>query len=528
MTNASIAVIGAGFSGTLLALQLQRRAMPGTQVLLIGRDQPFGPGLAYSTGNANHLLNVPAGRMSAFDDQPDGFLDWLQRQPAQILQGIDPRADAFVPRRLYGAYLRHLLNMALHQRSGTCIELLHANVTELEHGPHGLTLRCEAGESVGAAFAVLATGNPPPDPFPGAKHAPWWRPDPWAADAFAALDPQAPLLLIGSGLTMVDTVITLLDQGHTGPIHALSRRGLLPRRHAAVAPSAPPAVTDYPANIRALTAMLRRQAETAETWHDAIDGLRPWTQELWQRLSLTERRRLLRHLRPWWEVHRHRMAAQPAERIEAALQSRQLRIHAGHISSFDTTGRMVDVRFRPRGSESIATLQVARVVNCTGPGTDITRSQDPLMRGLLRMGMVRPDALRLGLDSTSTGALRDVTGAVSPRLFAVGPLTKATHWEITAVPDIRRQCATLAVHLAQRLLAPARSGYAERSARMHATPSFNAGTASAHAVTAIGQRVRNTQPDGGSDGLGGSPDSRIRDRRRAGSKLGTADSNARV
>lgn len=456
MAYPTIAVIGAGFSGTLLSLHLLRQAPPGTRIRLIERSNEFGPGRAYSTDNPNHLLNVPAGRMSAFHDRNLDFLDWLRRRPAHELVGVVPHAGSFVPRRLYGAYIRHLLNDALCGPQADQLELVRASVEAMTHEPHALRLHADWGPAIVADVAVLALGNFTPEPIPVADSVFYvpklYSPDPWSADSLADLDPTAPVLLIGTGLTMVDAVISLLDQGHVGPIHAVSRRGLLPRSHTPQSSAPVPEPLAYPAGLCALTRFLRQEAERSiacgGSWHSVVDGLRPFTQDVWQAMPIEERGRFLRHLRTWWDVHRHRIAAPVAERIAAARASGQLRIHAGRMRGYRIAdGRMI-VRYRPRSYEYDHVLSVARVVNCSGPGTDYDRIVDPLVRSLLRDGMVRPDALRLGLDVTDTCALRSRSGAVSQRLFAAGPVTKGTFWEITAVPDIRRQCEVLARNLA--------------------------------------------------------------------------------
>ena len=342
MATPSIAVIGAGFSGTLLSLHLLRHCPPGTHIRLIERNRRFGPGQAYSTEHPNHLLNVPAGRMSAFPDRPLHFLDWLQTQPPHELGGVASDAGSFVPRRLFGAYIRDQLHAALRQRSPVQLELLHGRVVSIAQEPRSLRLRFEGGDDVVTDIAVLALGNFVPEPIPVADcmfyDAKLYCPDPWSPTAFAGLDPNAAALLIGAGLTMVDAVITLLDQGHVGPINALSRRGLLPRSHSAVAvPQREPLA--YPGGLRALTRFLRRQAEIAManggTWQSVIDELRPVTQAIWSTMSAEDRQRFLRHLRTWWDVHRHRIAAPVAARIEAARASGQLGIHAGRIRGYE-------------------------------------------------------------------------------------------------------------------------------------------------------------------------------------------------
>ena len=458
----TLAIIGAGFSGTLLSLHLLRRCPPGTRVRLIERNGQFGRGQAYATGNTSHLLNVPAGRMSAFRDRPHDFLDWLRRQPPRQGRGT-AEAGHFIPRREFGAYVRHLLNGELKRPDlGESLELIGGDVLGIDRDGHRLALRLDRERTVDADFAVLAVGNVPPEPpkvaDPSFYDGPLYRPDPWAADAISDLDPEAPVLLIGTGLTMVDVAVSLLDQGHRGPIHALSRRGLLPLRHLAGGEQPPSDPCALPSSVGGLTRLLRHQAARAMRaggdWRPVIDRLRPFTTDVWQAMPMDDRARFLRHLRPWWDVHRHRMPPPTARRINDACERAQLTVRAGRIQAYLADGAGVRVVYRPRLGDAPATIRAARVVNCSGPGADYDRIAHPLVRSMLRDGMVRPDRLRLGLDVTGNCALLDGEGAVSRRLFAVGPVTKGTFWEVTAVPDIRRQCEFLAGHLAE-LVAPA-------------------------------------------------------------------------
>ncbi len=458
MVQQTIAVIGAGFSGTLLALHLLRRCPPATSVVLIERNSSFGRGQAYSTGNASHLLNVPAGRMSAFRDKPDDFIAWVQNRARESIGTPMPTAGSFVSRGLFGDYVRDLLDMERQMPGrGERLLLLQGDVVGLRKHPDSLSLLLADGRELRAGLAVLAVGNFPPERPPGldagTAEAAWYRPDPWATDVFTDLDPEAPVLLIGTGLTTVDGVVSLLDLGHRGPIQALSRRGLLPRAHVQRADPLPPLqVPPLPTGLSALTRLLRdearRRAVLGGSWHAVVDGLRPFTQELWQAMPPGEKARFLRHLRPWWDVHRHRMASPVAERIAEAQRSGQFRINVGRIRRISDAGDGAEIVFRRRADGAEQTIRAARVVNCAGPGCDYDRIQDPLVRDLLQAGHARPDAFRLGLDITAACAIRDATGAISRRIFAVGPMTKAVFWEMTAVPDIRRQCEALAEHLA--------------------------------------------------------------------------------
>ncbi|MBS7811008.1 FAD/NAD(P)-binding protein [Roseococcus pinisoli] len=458
MNQQTVAVIGAGFSGVLLALQLLRRCPATTSVTLIERNGGFGRGQAYSTENPNHLLNVPAGRMSAFRDRPDDFIDWLRQRAAAdpALSGVSP--GSFVPRALFGQYMRHLLEVerSIPERGGR-LTLLRGEVVALRKQPDSLSLDLADGRVLRAGLAALAVGNFPPGRPPGSDpdiaDRPWYRPDPWAPEAFTGLDPEAPVLLIGTALSMIDGVVSLLDLGHRGPIHAVSRRGLVPRPHPAQAdplPASPipPLPTDMSELLRLVRQEARRRLADGGSWHAVVDALRPSTQDLWQAMTLEEKSRFLRHLRPWWDVHRHRMANPVARRVEEARASGQLRIHAGHLRTIADAPGGAAVTFCRRQDGVEETLTAARLVNCAGPAGDYDHLDDPLVRDLLASGHARLDALRLGLDVTSACALRDANGAVSRRVFAIGPVTRAAFWEMTAVPDIRRQCEVLADHLA--------------------------------------------------------------------------------
>jgi uncharacterized NAD(P)/FAD-binding protein YdhS len=450
-----IAVIGGGFSGTLCALHLLRRCR-SAHVVLIERNRQFGLGLAYSTGNPGHLLNVPAARMSAFHDRPLDFLDWLNHRATHDEPRATYDAESFVPRRVFGTYIRHLINAEFKTGEAERFELLHGEVCSIDD-KNGLVLNFDRDRRVAVHMAIVAVGNFAPEPprvvDPWLYETDFYRGDPWADDTLADLDPNAAVFLIGTGLTTVDTVMALLDRGHRGPIHALSRRGLLPRHHEPQSECAEFTSAALPSSVAGLVRFVRREIRAAEAkgipWQAVIDALRPLTQGLWDTLPEAERARFLRHLRPWWDVHRHRMAPSIAQRIDEARRRKQLIIGKGRIAAFHRAASGVEVEYRVAGQCETETLRIDRIINCSGPSCDFDRVANPLIQNLLREGRARPDSLRLGLDVTPQGALRGADGAISQQLYAVGPITKGLFWEMTSVPDIRRQCELLATHLAQ-------------------------------------------------------------------------------
>jgi len=448
-----IAIIGAGFSGSLLALHLLRRCRPEDRIYLVERNQNFGRGLAYATGNPNHLLNVRAGNMSAFPDEPDHFVRWLQNLPAdQRAEISEPTtstlgASTFVPRRVYGSYIQELLGDKIWREGQSHnLFLLTDEAVALHRDGMGLSLELAVGRRYPVDHAVLAVGN-----FPPTASTPGYFGDPWNPASLEGLAPDASVLILGTGLTFIDTILSLLDRGHTGKIHALSRRGLLPRVHAAVpAPwkyETPPAGRNLLKLLREVRAVARTAEANGTGWRAAIDGLRPHTQRLWQEMSLGERARFLRHLRPWWDVHRHRAAPQVMARVETAIAAGQVEIIKGRIGETTRLDEASVVNINLRGDSGTRELVVDRVIDCSGPRSDATRLDQKLIQHLLASGQVRPDPLRLGIDVDPRGDVIDAEGHVTPDLHAIGPITKGTFWEIIAVPDLRIACANLADRL---------------------------------------------------------------------------------
>ncbi|MDR6787444.1 putative NAD(P)/FAD-binding protein YdhS [Sphingomonas sp. BE138] len=433
-----VAIVGGGFSGALLAINLLRHDGPRA-TLVERRPAQLGRGVAYSAAHEDHLLNVRAGNMSALPDDPDHFVRWLTHN------ALGDRTT-FVPRRVYGRYLREMLEAAAaaHPHRLTLVEDAVGAIA-----PDG-TLTLGNGGTLAADAVVLALGNLPPHTPPGldpdALPAHVYRGDPWAGDIAAGLTDDDTVLLVGSGLTAVDAALLLDSSGFRGRTLAVSRRGLAPRRHADA--PARPGLSERPAAT--LSALLRhvRTRSDAIGWRAAVDELRPVTQMMWGAADAATRARFLRHLRPWWDVHRHRLAPAVADRIDALVAGGRLEVAAGKLVAAHPDGDHAIVDWRARGTSGVRRTRVARIVNCTGPQGDLLRTDEPLLRDLLGKGMIRPDALRIGLEVDAQSRVVDAAGRAAGHLYAIGPMTRGGLWEVVAVPDIRQQNWTLARRLA--------------------------------------------------------------------------------
>lgn len=430
-----VAIVGGGFSGVLLAINLLRHDTVRVTLVERQRDR-LGRGLAYSAPHLDHVLNVRAANMSALPDAPAHFVDWLQAEGAG-------QEASFATRRGYGAYLCTLLDAA-RAYAGERFTVLEDEAVDLTTGEHGAALTLRSGARVDADIAVLAPGNLPPHDLPafaGLAH-PAYVNDPWSTDIAAGLAPQACVLLLGNGLTAVDCALSFENAGFAGKIIAVSRRGLAPHAHApaqefarrSARPTGP---------VSALVHDVRARAR-AIGWRNAVDELRPFTQDMWRAATPAERRRFLCHLRPYWDVHRHRIAPEVAARLDRLRANGRLTGRAAKVISAAPAGEGLIVTLRPRGADTDEVLRVARVINCTGPLGDLRRAADPLLKNLFARGDIRPDPLAIGIDVDRQCRAIASDGNAQDRLYVVGPMTRGAHWEIVAVPDIRQQVWSLA------------------------------------------------------------------------------------
>ncbi|MEJ7933020.1 FAD/NAD(P)-binding protein [Sphingobium sp. AN558] len=430
-----VVIVGGGFSGTLLAINLLTHG--ARRVTLIERSADrLAKGLAFGGAQPDHILNVRAGNMSAFPDRPTHFVDWLAQRKA----GGD---TSFATRETYGHYLQSLLAVARLEADDR-LGIVQDQAVDVEFRARDCVLTLASGRRVEGDMVVLAPGNLPPHDLPPFRDLspPRYIREPWAQDIAAGLATGDSVLLLGSGLTAVDCAQTLEASGFGGRIIALSRRGLMPRSHEAAAPFTP--CTDRPGGSCAALVRSLRQRADAIGWRNAVDEIRPFTQDIWRGASPAMRERFLRHLRPYWDVHRHRIAPAVAERIARMTASGKLETLAGKVRKAVPAGDGVMVSWRPRGAAVEQQLRVARVINCTGPLSDLSRTIDPLLGRLAKHGLIRPDAHAIGIDVDGQNRAIARDGTAQDRLLVVGPMTRGAHWEIVAVPDIRRQTWSIA------------------------------------------------------------------------------------
>lgn len=452
-----LVIVGGGASGALLAMHLCNADVSGKwTITLADQRNEFGAGLAYGKHNQpHHLLNVRAKQLSCFADKPDDFCNYL----TEIGSPAGP--DDFVARSLFGSYLQQRLR-EIALRSNNKLTFVPEEIVAAKKQEQGFTCQTASGSSIDCTHIVLACGNLLPA-TPAAASAsilqhPAFEANPWNYSTFDGLDKDADVLLIGSGLTMADLVVELINRGHRGTIRSLSPHGFLPAQHQSVQPAWPGfgdqliAASDLASQIQIFRQQLKAANQQGIGWTAVTDSLRPWLQQLWLHADDTWRTDFMQHVRHIWGVARHRLPPVTAAVLQRAIAQGQLFVEAGRIKEITVADNGLQVTWMPRGGNALKAMCAQKVINCTGPSSRWAETGPQLIQTLFAEKQLAYDRSALGVDALPTGQLRDASGQAHSNLFAVGPMMRGVLWEITAIPEIRTQVAALA----ERLLAIAK------------------------------------------------------------------------
>lgn len=444
-----IAICGGGASAALLLLALRHHATRQVRVTILEPRSQLGSGLAYSTRSVDHLLNTRAGNMSVVDD-PDDFVQWLRaRKPRRL---INWTREDFAPRSHFAAYLQARLAEVHATAPHVDIEWSRTTADSVSATGNRWEIVPAQGRAFTADAVILATGNEAPRLL-AEQLPPHARElvieDPWDSAAKDGIPESAPVLLVGSGLTAADVLMELLARQHRGSIIAVSPRGLLPQPHGPSAEAPESSVVAAPASLRDLISHVRELCgndPSGATWRRVFGDLRPVAPAIWREWSLVERKRFLRHARPFWEIHRHRLPPRIHARITSALGSGRLDIVKGRIERIeplDSDHLRVSIKYA-RGTQQI---DVARIVNCTGPETNPARSRNSLLQALIGDGIARVDPTGMGLAVDADCRVVGIHGSARQGLYAIGAPTRGAKWEVTSILELRMQAKTLIRHL---------------------------------------------------------------------------------
>ncbi|MCB1204158.1 MAG: FAD/NAD(P)-binding protein [Verrucomicrobiae bacterium] len=446
MTSSRIVIIGGGFSGILTAVNLVRLATSsapgsGPMVTVVNARRPSGRGIAYGTRRIEHLLNVAARNMSAFPDLPDHFAGWLRTRSEYENLPENELREKFIPRIVYGDYLRSLIHHHLDR-----VEFVEGEAMAMEADG---TVILSDGRRLEADRVVLACGNETPAPLPGAETLadhPAWVGNPWSDWETRLPDYGGTIVLLGTGLTTVDAIVSLRALGWQGCVHAVSRHGWLPHAHfrGIDYPDFPPKDVDLAElGLKRLLALMEQHCarlhELGANPAIIVDKMRPHTQRIWANFTKEEKLAFARDHAARWNVLRHRIAPEIHAQVATAELTGLLRVHTATISGVSPEGNQVNVEL-----ENGTCLRGDLVINATGPQTRFTALRNPLLQDLLARGLIAPDELDMGLRIDPDHVLVDAAGERSKVLLAMGPLLRGTYWETIAVPELRGQARRVA------------------------------------------------------------------------------------
>ncbi|WP_242928699.1 FAD/NAD(P)-binding protein [Pontibacter vulgaris] len=463
MLTKTIAIIGGGLSGTLTALNLLKTATQQTTIYLVEAEPAkMHRGAAYSSALPFQPLNVPASAMSLDPDSPDDFYNWLQENqfayPDHLK--VPVQKTDFIPRFIFGDYVKERLQQAITEANENVklIPIYAAALSVKRLLPIGdFIVNIATGESIRADKVVLALGNFAPSdvPIPNKVFfkSQFYTSMPWSKSALQGIKPDDALLLIGSSLTMIDLVGSLQKLGHKGKIYVVSRHGMLPQPFDVSTQLYPLKLLPLSPRLTALEIFkfVRSEIRNAEakgyTWRSVLDALRPHLPDIWQNFNLEEKKRFLRHIKSYWEPHRHRMPASSAALIQQLQQQGKLEIIAARIADLQEFEHQARATIIRKGTTATEHIAVNKVINCTGPQADYNAIPNPLVKQLLAAGMLVPDKLKLGILTTINGTLTDRNNHPVINLYTLGPPRKSMLYESTALREIRQQAKELATEL---------------------------------------------------------------------------------
>lgn len=452
-----IAIVGGGLSGTLTAIKVLQLIQSDVEITLFERfpEQLFR-GIAYSSKLNFQPLNVRAQQMNIWHSRPGDFHQWLKQNWQRYFES-EPLQGDFVRRDAFGDYVDDIFHEVLSQKKHHHNFRIVSEEVKQINKENSLLQIVTSSEKFLADIGVLALGNFLPGDVPIDNQefyrSSLYQANPWETQWMKYVDKKDDVLFLGSGLTAIDQVINLLQQGHAGKINILSRRGFLPRSHTNYSHvELPPLPVYLGITINEVFQLIRERlkiyADSSVDWRNVIDAVRHQVPLIWTYLSTDEKKIFLRHLRPFWEIHRHRIPEESYAIIEDRIKLGQINVIAGRIANVIHENDLSATAFiRPRGEKTEKTLKVNKIINCTGPQSDFRKIDQPLIRDLAEKGWLQADELNLGLSVSQDGQLVGRSGVVVPNIFTIGSLRKGAMWECTALREITLQADHLVAKL---------------------------------------------------------------------------------
>jgi uncharacterized NAD(P)/FAD-binding protein YdhS len=452
-----ILIIGGGLSGTLLALNFIRKSISALEVIILEKNIDFiNRGIAYQTMFDLQPLNVPVSKMSLYSDKPNHFFDWLGSKKEHY-NSILPEFEGgtFVPRRIYGDYIESVFKEEVKNNNNVKIIVKHESALNIVQIDNKLKVET-TNDSYLVDDVVIAIGNFPPSDIPAITkfsltNHPSYKSNPWQTNIFEKIDTNSNVLIIGAGLTMLDMLIKLNNLGHKGKILVISRNGFIPQKHNIVKPYVLQFPEFMPKDLIAVNRWFRNEIKKAKAdgydWRAVIDALRDKTSEIWANFSEFDKELFLKKLRPFWEVHRHRMPQKTSDLVEKLIKEGQLEIKAAEITHIQSNEESLCVSYQDKKSKANLQFDTDLILNCTGPENNLRKINNPLVINLVEKGLIVPDIFNLGIKNGEKGHIINKENNEITNIYTIGSLRKGRLWESTALKELREQAEEIATDI---------------------------------------------------------------------------------
>ena len=459
-----VGIIGGGFSGTMTAVQLILSSDNPLHIVLIDRKSALCKGIAYSPYSRVQLLNVVTAKMSAFPDLPNHFLEWIMMKPRFAAKDEMVIANSFMPRYLYGEYIEEIWanTLKIAEQKNMSVTTVDAYVNSLVINGNEIALQLDNNEKLLVDYCVFATGNMLPgnvkiknSAFFQSKN---YYQNPWKKECVTNLKNDLPILIVGNGLTMVDTVLGLLENHFENVIFSLSPNGfnILPHRHNGLKYGK--LVEELPADksLYSIFALIHKHIKSVREFgvsaEPVIDSIRPYTQSIWRGFSEAEKKKFLSKLRHVWGVARHRIPLHIHDKLQQLRIDGKLKVIAGRVLDITEGHEGIIVEYIDKQENKHKSIKVSRIINCTGPESDYMYAGSELLKNALLQGIVAQDKLKLGLNTdVDTLAVKNSIGTYHANIFTIGSNVKGELWESTAVNELRSQAVVLAKEINKRI-----------------------------------------------------------------------------
>lgn len=417
-----IGIIGGGASGALAALHCWDRLRNLAEILVFESKDELGRGRAYSTVDEVYLLNVSVSKMSAFSHLPDDFTDWLIEKYPELQQ---LKHWPFVPRIYYGEYLQDRLK----EISPECFRHVKGHVNKVYQTQKDYRLSMADGSEEVVEYLILATGYQDNQAFEFIDRLGQLRSHVIQANEIESHSTSrfsGHVLVIGAGLTALD-IWKRLEGNESLTITFLSRHGLLPLPHDSITQNLKLPQLAGMSPLQIFQALRCIHVSGPNSWAAIADQVRSQAQRIWTCWTDIERQRFLRHLKSYWEVIRHRTPITLHQEVKDAMTEGRLHLLAGRVAGMSEELGQIKITYRDRNANVLRELSVDWIFLATGLS--------------IHQSLLRPDEIP-GVYPCPYGF--GYINETAARLWTIGPASKSTFWEITAVPDIRDQARAIA------------------------------------------------------------------------------------